>query len=405
MEVYTFGALVVVTLTLFLYTHLVMQRLRHEFRVTGQAYAAITTMLASDLADPAMDDVIIQLAREIGRTMKFPSIVTDAEGVPQAWSRDYEKYLGADEAANVATMKKFAAELDRRNEPLLIVRYARDRETGIFRGTTFGHFHYGEPRVLSLLYFVPALELILIAAFLGAAVVSYRRLKTVETQALWAGMARETAHQLGTPITSLMGWVEILRERAAADPLLAEPLREINEDIQRLEKIAARFQEIGMPVKLAVGDVIPLITKAVDYGRRRVPGNASISIEVITPESLYVGHSPILVEWVVENLIKNAVDATKHLPSGKGRIVVEARREKAAAVITVRDNGVGIAAHELDLIFTPGYSTKEKGWGLGLSLVKRIVEDVHRGRLAVTSTPGAGSAFEVFLPLTVRGNK
>ncbi len=401
-EAYFLGALLLIAAMLFLYTHLVISRLRHEFRVTSQAYATFQTLLASDLQDPAMEEVIIRLAQDIGETMTFPTIVTDARGTPQAWWPGFNARLGPNPDENLELVKGFARDLDRGNGAIAITRYARDEESGRPAGRLFGRFHFGEPRAIRLLYWVPVLELALIAAFASAGVFAYRRVKRAEQQAIWAGMARETAHQLGTPISSLAGWWELLRERAAEDPALAEPLAEIAEDILRLEKVAARFQEIGAPVTLAEGDIVPIIERAVAYGRRRAPARAQVAFEAQTPPALVVPHSPVLIEWVVENLVKNAVDATKDLRSGEGRITVRAYEEKGDVAIAVADNGVGIDAADLRLIFSPGYTTKEKGWGLGLSLVKRIVEEVHRGRLEVRSEVRKGSTFTAYIPRAPR---
>jgi signal transduction histidine kinase len=401
-ELYFVVALALVAAVLILHTLFVIGRLRHEFRVTSNAYATFQTLLASDLQDPAMEEVIITLAQDIGGTMNFPTVATDAEGTLRAWWPGFNERLGPDPDENVELVKGFAADLDRRNEPIVITRYEVDAETGRPAGRLFGRFHYGEPRTIRLLYWVPALELVLIAAFTLAGVLAYRRLKKVEQQAIWAGMARETAHQLGTPVTSLIGWLEHLRERAGDVEPLAEPLDEMAEDIKRLEKVAARFQEIGAPVRLTDGDVVPVVERALAYGRRRAPAQAKITFESITPAELSVPHSPVLIEWVVENFVKNAVDATKDLPPGRGRIVVEAREDKGFVAIAVTDNGVGIEPAEAGLIFTPGYSTKEKGWGLGLSLVKRIVEEVHHGRLEVRSERGKGSTFTAYVPRSSR---
>ncbi len=397
-EVYFVVALALIAAMLIVHTLFVIERLRREFRVTSNAYATVQTLLASDLQDPAMEGVIIMLAQDIGRTMNFPTVATDAEGTPQVWWPGFNDRLGPDPDENLELVKGLAADLDRRNEPILITRYAVDEESGRPADRLFGRFHYGEPRTIRLLYWVPALELVLITAFTVAGVLAYRRLKRTEQQAIWAGMARETAHQLGTPVTSLIGWLEHLRERAGAYEALREPLDEMGEDIKRLEKVAARFQEIGAPVRLSEGDVVPLVERALAYGRRRAPAQAKITFESATPAELIVPHSPVLVEWVVENFVKNAVDATKDLPPGQGRIVVEAREDRDFAAVAVTDNGVGIDAAEIGLIFTPGYSTKEKGWGLGLSLVKRIVEEVHHGRLEVRSEAGKGSTFTAYLP-------
>jgi signal transduction histidine kinase len=330
--------------------------------------------------------------------MAVPPIATDAEGTPPVGWPGYTDRLGPDPDENLELVKGFAADLDRGAEPIPIMRYEIDPETGRPADRLLGEFHYGEPRTVRLMYLVPALELVLIAAFAFTGTLAYRRLKRTEQQAIWAGMARETAHQLGTPVTSLIGWLEHLRERAAGDESLREPIAEMAEDIKRLEKVAARFQEIGAPVRLAEGDVVPLVERALAYGRRRAPAQARIAFEAETPAALVVPHSPVLIEWVVENFVKNAVDATKDLPPGQGRIVVEAREERGYAALSVTDNGIGISAAELPLIFTPGYSTKEKGWGLGLSLVKRIVEEVHHGRLEVRSEAGEGSTFTAMIP-------
>jgi signal transduction histidine kinase len=397
-EVYFVVALSLVAVVLILHTLFVIGRLRREFRVTSNAYATFQTLLASDLQDPGMEEVIILLAQDIGGTMNFPTVATDARGTPQVWWPGFNERLGADPDENLELVRGFAADLDRRNDPIPIIRFEIDEATGRPADRLFGRFHYGEPRTIRLLYWVPALELVLIAAFTFTGVLAYRRLKRTEQQAIWAGMARETAHQLGTPVTSLIGWLEHLRERAGDVEALREPLAEMAEDIKRLEKVAARFQEIGAPVRLPEGDVVPLVERALAYGRRRAPAQAEITFEAVTPAKLLVPHSPILMEWVVENFVKNAVDATKSLQPGQGRIVVEVREDKDFVAVAITDNGVGIDPAEMGLIFTPGYSTKEKGWGLGLSLVKRIVEEVHHGRLDVRSEPGKGSTFTAYVP-------
>jgi signal transduction histidine kinase len=407
-EVYFVVALALIAAMLIVHTLFVINRLRREFRVTSHAYATVQTVLASDLQDlrnPAMENVITERAKDIGSTMNFPTVVTDPEGKPEAWWPGFNKRLGPDPDENLELVKGFAADLDRRNKPVPITRYAVDAKTGRPEGKLFAEFHYGEPRTIRLLYCVPALELVLITAFTVAGVFAYQRLKRTEQQAIWAGMARETAHQLGTPVTSLIGWLEHLRERAGEYEALREPLDEMGEDIKRLEKVAARFQEIGAPVRLTEGDVVPLVERALAYGRRRAPAQAKITFESATPARLIVPHSPVLVEWVVENFVKNAVDATKDLPPGQGRIVVSAREDRDFAAVAVTDNGVGIDAAEMGLIFTPGYSTKEKGWGLGLSLVKRIVEEVHHGRLEVRSEAGKGSTFTAYLPRVSRARE
>jgi signal transduction histidine kinase len=395
-ELYFVIAIVLVALMLFGYTHFLIEQLRSEYRKTTLAYTTYQTLVVSDLTDPAMEDVKVNLSREIGATINFPSVVTDQEGKPLAWWPGYNKYLGKDPDKNLETVKKFAADLDRINEPIPIVRYTRDPETGNPVGQLAVYFHYGEPQVVRLLYWVPTFELALILIFAFVGIISYRRVKTSEQQAIWTGLARETAHQLGTPVSSLLGWHAILAEKCGSDPDTLGPLAEVEADIKRLEKVAARFQEIGAPVSVVAADIVPLIENAAEYGRRRLPISSDAKIATDLPKSLTVPFNTLLLEWVIENLVKNAVDAVQGADGGL--INIFAVRRDGGAEIIVKDNGVGIETRDLEQIFNPGYTTKPKGWGLGLALVKRVVEDVHQGEVEVESGPGGGAKFTGFIP-------
>jgi nitrogen-specific signal transduction histidine kinase len=395
-ELYFVIAIVIVALMLFGYTHFLIEQLRSEYRKTTHAYTTYQTLVVSDLEGSAMEDVKVNLSREIGATINFPSVVTDPDGKPLAWWPGYNEYLGKDPDKNLETVKKFAADLDRINEPMPIVRYTRDPETGNPVGQVTVYFHYGEPRVVKLLYWVPTFELALILIFAFVGIISYRRVKTSEQQAIWTGMARETALQLGTPVSSLLGWHEILTEKCKSEPDTAEPLAEIGADIKRLEKVAARFQEIGAPVSVTPADIIPLVENAAEYGKRRLPVSSDADIVTDLPETLIVPFNTLLLEWVIENLVKNAVDAVQGVDGGL--ISISAARRDGGAEITVGDNGVGIETRDLEQIFNPGYTTKPKGWGLGLALVKRVVEDVHKGEINVESAHGGGTKFKVFIP-------
>ncbi len=397
-EVYILFSVVLIAFMLFGYTHLLIGQLREEVRKTSKAYVTYQTLMASEIYDHSLAMVIIGLSQEIGSTMNFPSIVTDAEGNPMAWSEDYVKKLGKDPDQNLELLREFAADLDKNNEPLSIVRYTYDPETGHPVSTVFGYFHYGEPRIIRLLYWVPLLQLVLIGAFAFLGLVTYRRLKAAETQAVWAGLARETAHQLGTPISSLIGWHELLRENCAATPEASDPLNQMSLDIERLEKVAARFQEIGAPVALTYGDLVPIVARSLEYGQRRIPKSSYIKITAETPDELNIRHNPLLFEWVLENLIKNAVDALVNAESDTGNIRIKLEGTDKYAVLTVADDGPGIEPANVKRIFTPGFTTKTKGWGLGLALVRRIVYDIHRGKIEVKSEEKRGTRFTVSLP-------
>jgi signal transduction histidine kinase len=204
------------------------------------------------------------------------------------------------------------------------------------------------------------------------------------------GLSKETAHQLGTPISSLMAWVEILKENYPDDELIPE----MNNDVKRLELIADRFSKIGSlpePVEASMNEVL---THVADYMDRRTSKKVEI-IRKLPEEEVVVNMNASLFEWVIENLCKNAVDAME----GRGRIVLSLINEGAKAVIEVADNGKGIRRKDLKSVFTPGFTTKKRGWGLGLSLAKRIVEEYHKGRIFVKSSEvGVGTTFRIEMP-------
>jgi signal transduction histidine kinase len=204
------------------------------------------------------------------------------------------------------------------------------------------------------------------------------------------GLSKETAHQLGTPISSLMAWIEILNENYPDDELIPE----MNNDVKRLELIADRFSKIGSlpePVEASMNEVL---THVADYMDRRTSKKVEI-IRKLPEEEVVVNMNASLFEWVIENLCKNAVDAME----GRGRIVLSLINEGAKAVIEVADNGKGIRRKDLKSVFTPGFTTKKRGWGLGLSLAKRIVEEYHKGRIFVKSSEvGVGTTFRIEMP-------
>jgi signal transduction histidine kinase len=213
--------------------------------------------------------------------------------------------------------------------------------------------------------------------------------KKAEQNKVWVGLSKETAHQLGTPISSLMAWVEILKENYPDDDLIPE----MSKDVSRLERIAERFSKIGSlpePVEASMNEVLDHV---VDYMDRRT--SQKVKIERRLPqEEVIVKMNASLFEWVIENLCKNAVDAME----GAGRIVLTLVDEPDRVVIEVEDNGKGIRKKDIKSVFTPGFTTKKRGWGLGLSLAKRIVEEYHHGRIFVKqSEVGRGTTFRIEL--------
>jgi len=213
--------------------------------------------------------------------------------------------------------------------------------------------------------------------------------RKAEQNQVWAGMAKETAHQLGTPISSLMAWTQLL-EAKGTDP---EDLREMDKDIKRLEKVADRFSKIGSKTVLEDKDIVATIQSIYDYLQARTP--SKVEFDFTTEfKTLHVMHSPALFEWVIENLCKNAVDAMK----AKGKLSIHLFAEDAEVIIDIKDTGAGIPSNKLKTVFSPGYTTKKRGWGLGLSLVKRIIDEYHKGKIFVyESELDVGTTFRIKL--------
>ena len=249
---------------------------------------------------------------------------------------------------------------------------------------------YDESTLLKRLSQYPYWQLGIVMIFVVVAIFALLSSKRAEQNKVWVGLSKETAHQLGTPISSLMAWVEILKENYPDDDLIPE----MNKDVKRLELIAERFSKIGSlpePVEASMNEVLAHV---IDYMDRRTSKKVEIVSE-LPAENVVVKMNASLFEWVIENLCKNAVDAME----GQGRIVLSLHEEGSKVAIEVTDNGKGIRKKDLKNVFTPGFTTKKRGWGLGLSLAKRIVEEYHKGRIYVKSSEvGVGTTFRIEMP-------
>ena len=248
---------------------------------------------------------------------------------------------------------------------------------------------YDDSDTLVQLAYYPYIQLSVVVVFFIICFVAILNSKRAEQNRVWVGLSKETAHQLGTPISSLMAWVEILKSKYPGDELLPEMSR----DVERLQMVAERFSKIGSKSEPVTADVNGVIEKAVGYMKRRSP--AKVQYELILSDAPLLAPLNIpLLEWVIENLCKNAIDAM----SGNGCITVEVSDTADKVVVDVTDTGKGIAKSQWDDVFTPGFTTKPRGWGLGLSLAKRIVEEFHKGRIYIKkSLPGKGTTFRIEL--------
>ena len=252
-----------------------------------------------------------------------------------------------------------------------------------------GLIYYEDSKVLQQLRYYPYVQFFIIGLFLLVAYLLFSTFRRAEQNQVWVGMAKETAHQLGTPLSSLMAWMELLE----AQGVDANTLTELNKDVKRLETITDRFSKIGSEAELVPYSVLEVVTGVADYLRPRVSRRVAITVNCEEPGLTAPLNRP-LFEWVIENLMKNAIDAMK----GEGSIDLTVTKQNRMIVIDVADSGSGIPPSKFKTVFQPGYTTKKRGWGLGLSLVKRIVESYHHGKIFVKSSElGKGTTFRIMV--------
>lgn len=261
---------------------------------------------------------------------------------------------------------------------------------------TANKYYYGESELLKEVKLYPIVQLIVVALFIAIAIIALQVSNKSAQNQLWASMAKETAHQLGTPVSSLQGWIEILKENEANNGIVPE----IAKDVDRLLLITDRFGKIGSVPNLEMGRPAEQVHHMVDYMKKRTGGQVSFIFDDSKIKDTYTLLSPPLFDWVLENLIKNALDAIV----GNGSIRIDAETGDEFMHIDITDTGKGISKNNLQNVFRPGFTTKKRGWGLGLSLSKRIIEQYHKGRLFVKwSEPGKGTTFRILLRVTGNG--
>ena len=271
----------------------------------------------------------------------------------------------------------FLSGLKAQNEPI-VIEYVPGK---------FQYLYYGDSALLNKLKYYPVALLLIIVLFAGLVYNFYRSTKMATQNKLWAGMAKETAHQIGTPLSSLIGWVEILK----ADNVEESTIIEIEKDIDRLQTITERFSKIGSEPKLENMDVIEETQKSYDYLQSRFSKQVEFSFTA-PKDPIMILMNPTLHSWTIENLVKNAIDAMK----GRGKLSLQVVREGDLVKINVSDTGNGIPKNQFKSVFEPGFTTKKRGWGLGLSLTKRIVEEYHKGTIKVLNSEiGKGTTMQV----------
>lgn len=366
-----------------LYTELLMREMRRDALVHSRIYIQILRGL-NDPQPGAAEQTLFNLSDDV-QDLGIPIVVTDADGIP-AFSSNLPFAADPNNPADLARLMEYTRDLGRRNPPLV--------EPGL------GRIYVGDPELVDRLRWIPWLQVGALSCLLLAAAWMIRHNQRVERERIWATMARESAHQMATPLSSLAGWVEILRlpeEEREGMASLPGVAAEMEADLDRLEKVAHRFEWIGRPVRLEAVDVRALLRTLERYVRVRMPQlGRGVTLQVHVAEGLPPVHgNAVLLEWALENLLKNALDA---LAGAGGTIEVHAVPDGTRRVaVQIADDGPGVSPAVRATLFEPGVTTKKGGWGVGLSLSRRIVEDVHRGRLELVPAEH-GALFVVTLP-------
>ena len=336
---------------------------------------------------------------------EIPAIVVDsASGQPVQWwntgsaATTFADLTEAEAAAQTQHLLEQVPEMALLHDPIpIVVTFPGTADYTAIRFVQY--LYYGESKLVQGLQSFPLVQLLFVSLFVLVGYIGFSYIRRSEQSSLWVGMAKEAAHQLGTPISSLMGWLEYMRMRDGErkDSIHEETYVEIEKDIERLTRVASRFSDIGSLPKLELQPIGPVIENTTDYMRRRLPqGGTFIRLNVVTEPGLEAPLNAELFEWVIENLLKNALDA---IESERGRIDVMTSAVDKKIRIDVRDTGKGVDRRNWKNIFRPGYSTKKRGWGLGLSLAKRIVEDYHGGTLVLAQSKlGQGTTFRIEIP-------
>jgi two-component system, sporulation sensor kinase D len=353
------------------YTNRLVKQISDEERKKVELWAEATRQLATAELD---DDKLGFFVDVIKNNSTVPVILTDKnENILTSRNLDSLKSLDTSYLREQLRIMKM-------QHKSIVIEFGKDDRNYIY---------YRDSTVLTRLSYYPYVQIIVVAIFLLVAYLAFSSSRKAEQNKVWVGLSKETAHQMGTPTSSLMAWVEIMRERNIEPAILAE----LERDVKRLAMVSERFSKIGSNPELMPCDINEVISTGLLYLRSRLPERVKITLHE-TKEPLIVPLAPALFGWVIENLCKNAADAME----GQGSIDIYLKEQKGKVLIDVKDSGRGMINSMKKTIFNPGYTTKLRGWGLGLSLAKRIIETYHKGQIFVLDTElNKGTTFRILL--------
>jgi K+-sensing histidine kinase KdpD len=362
--------LLIAIISLF-YTNTLVKKLAQEERKNVELWAKGMQKLG-EIDNNSDLSIILQVVKN---NKTVPLIIVDKND-----NILYHKNLDSTQVSDSLYLKKQLEEMKIKNPPIINKLTETEKQ----------YIYYKDSILLTQLLYYPYIQLSIILIFILIAYYAFDSSRKSEQNQVWVGMSKETAHQLGTPISSLMAWLEILKEKSENQKLLTE----IENDIHRLEIIADRFSKIGSKPQLDKININQLLSESINYIRARISSQIKIESEFDTQNSIFVFINAPLFSWVIENLLKNAADAMK----GEGKIVFQITDVQQFLYIDISDTGKGIAKKNYKTIFDPGFTTKRRGWGLGLSLAKRIVEDYHKGKIFIKKSEiNKGTTFRIVI--------
>lgn len=378
----------------FYYTQYLVTELQKREIQVAELYANTLEFIANPNSDNNVDLTFV--FENIIKRINFPLILTDTNGIPI--SRNTDTGIKNIEIDSTLTQSETDSFLVNKVKELATVHDPINVSYKDFNGKEkiVSKIYFGNSDLIQKLKYYPFLQVISAFLFLSILYISFSYVKKTEQSNIWVGMAKEIAHQLGTPISSLMGWVELLKLKYQNPDEVVNVADEMSSDLTRLDKITNRFSKIGSKPILKKNDLNDVINSVIKYFEKRLPQTGKdVELIYVKNKSIFLNLNASLFEWVIENLIKNAIDA---IGSKKGKIQITVTEKEKTIEIEVIDNGKGINPKNKKNVFKPGFSTKSRGWGLGLSLSKRIVEDYHNGKLLLKSSVlNEGTTFLIIL--------
>ena len=348
-----------------------------KFKTEERAKMEILAKAYERFSSADLDAEISLESKIIGNNHNIPMIITSEKDSITEWSN-----LDTEKAKKSKFLLKQLSIMKSQNQPIIVSYIANDENIIL-------NIYYRDSDLLTKLKYYPVALILILVLFASVIYLFFKSNKVAEQNKLWTGMAKETAHQIGTPLSSLLGWIEILRLENTDE----NTVKEIENDVFRLNTIAERFSKIGSIPKLKKLDIVYITNNSFEYLKSRSSKQVEFTFEAPKKEIL-VSINLQLFSWVIENLVKNAIDTME----GKGKIKLQISEEETNVLITITDSGKGIPKKLQQKIFSPGYTTKKRGWGLGLSLAKRIVEDYHNGKIVVLKSEiNKGTTFSILL--------